>query len=142
MRICRALRALSIAMLAGGLLVAAATSAGAGDESGKESKSDKGAKEKVTICHRTNSDRHPYVEKSVAAKGLLKGHAKHHASDKVWGPQLKRAHERWGDIIPAFDVEGTHFDGLNLDSTGGADGDTSGQSILDGHCAIPATSDA
>ena len=44
---------------------------------------------------------------------------------------LKAKHEKWGDIIPAFDVGGTHFDGLNLDTKGGADGDTSGQSILD-----------
>ena len=44
------------------------------------------AKEKVTICHRTNSDKHPYVEMSVGAKGALKGHARHHAAKAVWSP--------------------------------------------------------
>ena len=94
------------------------------------------AKEKVTICHRTGSDKHPYVEVSVGAKGALKGHAGHHAAKAVWGPKLKAAHERWGDIIPAFDIDGSHFDGLNLDTKGGANGDMSGQSILDAHCAV------
>ncbi|HEX5586112.1 MAG TPA: hypothetical protein VFZ17_02290 [Acidimicrobiia bacterium] len=68
------------------------------------------------------------------AKGVLKGHAAHHAAKVVWGPKLKADHVRWGDIIPAFDAGGAHFDGLNLDTEGGAHGDTSGQSILDGHC--------
>jgi hypothetical protein len=120
-------------MVASCLLVALATSAVAGESSGKDNK---GAKATVTICHRTNSDKHPYVQISVGAKGALKGHAGHHAAKVVWGPKLKAAHERWGDIIPAFDVGGTHFDGLNLGTEGGANGDTSGQSILDAHCAV------
>ena len=49
---------------------------------------------------------------------------------------MKAKHEKWGDIIPAFDAGGTHFDGLNLDTKGGTDGDTTGQSILDAHCKI------
>ncbi len=49
---------------------------------------------------------------------------------------MKAKHEKWGDIIPAFDAGGTHFDGLNLNTKGGADGDTTGQSILDAHCKI------
>ena len=125
-----------MAMVASCLLVGLATSAVAGESSGKNDTDNKGAKEKVTICHRTNSDKHPYVEISVGAKGALKGHARHHAAKVVWGPKLKAAHERWGDIIPAFDVGGTHYAGLNLDTQGGANGDTSGQSILDAHCAI------
>ncbi len=134
MRIRRALRAVSIATVASGLLLALATSALAGETSDKDGKNN--AKEKVTICHRTGSDKHPYVEVSVGAKGALKGHAGHHAAKAVWGPKLKAAHERWGDIIPAFDIDGSHFDGLNLDTKGGANGDMSGQSILDAHCAV------
>jgi hypothetical protein len=49
---------------------------------------------------------------------------------------MKAKHERWGDIIPALDVDGSHFDGLNLDTEGGGNGDRSGQSILDAHCTI------
>jgi hypothetical protein len=134
MRIRQARRALASVVLVGALIATLATSAVAGEDSDKGEKDGKDAKEKVTICHRTNSDKHPYVEISVGAKGAIKGHGAHHAATVVWGPKLKADHQRWGDIIPAFDVGGTHFDGLNLDTEGGANGDTSGQSILDGHC--------
>ena len=127
----RAPVALIVVALAVGALTPHAV---AGEKAGGDE--DKGAKEKVTICHRTNSNKHPYVEISVGAKGALKGHARHHAAKVVWGPKLKADHERWGDIIPAFDVNGTHYDGLNLDTKGGPSGDTSGQSILDAHCKV------
>ena len=132
MNIRSARRAVAIAAITGGLLVTLAASAVAGEDSG----GDANAREKVTICHRTNSDQHPYVEESIGAKGALKGHARHHRATSVWSPGMKAKHEKWGDIIPAFDAGGTHFAGLNLDTKGGADGDTTGQSILDAHCKV------
>ena len=134
MNIRSARRAVAIAAIAGGLLAAMATTAVAGGKSGGDAKSN--ADKKVTMCHRTKSDEHPYIEKSIATKGALKGHARHHAAAAVWRPGMKAKHEKWGDIIPAFDADGTHFDGLNLDTKGGTDGDTTGQSILDAHCKI------
>src|SRR4051794_2536556 len=97
---------------------------------------DKGGGPKVTICHRTSSDEHPYVEKRVSAKGAMQGHGRHHAVKAVWRPGMKAKHQKWGDIVPAFDVSGEHFDGLNLDTEGAADGATSGQDILDAHCQV------
>ena len=113
---------------------ALASHAVAGEKSGGDE--EKGNGPKVTICHRTNSDKHPYIEVSVGAQGALKGHGRHHAVKAVWSPGMKAKHQKWGDIVPAFDVAGKHFDGLNLDTEGGADGDTSGQDILDAHCQV------
>jgi hypothetical protein len=93
----------------------------------------------VTICHRTNSPKHPYVEQRVAAQAVLRGHGRHHAAASVWSPAMSKMrgkHKKWGDIIPAFDVDGQHFAGLNLETKGGTDGDTSGQEILDAHCQV------
>src|SRR3954451_13203265 len=119
MNIRSARRAVAIAAIAVGLLVVMATTAVAGDDSDAHGK----AHQKITMCHRTNSDEHPYVEKSIVTKGALKGHARHRAAAAVWRPGMKAKHEKWGDIIPAFDADGTHFDGLNLDTKGGTDGD-------------------
>jgi hypothetical protein len=126
-------RAVAVATISACLLVTLAASAVAGENSAGDADN---AGEKVTICHRTNSDKHPYVEVSLGAKGALKGHARHHAVAAVWSPGMKAKHEKWGDIIPTFDAGGTHFDGLNLDTKGGTNGDTTGQSILDAHCTI------
>jgi hypothetical protein len=106
--------------------------AGAGGKSG----GDDDGHTKVTICHRTSSDEHPYKEKRISAKGALNGHGRHHAVQAVWSPGMKAKREKWGDIVPAFDVGTQHFAGLNLDTEGGADGHTSGQEILDAHCAV------
>ena len=134
MNIRSARRAVAIATITGGLLFTMAASAVAGEDSGADAKSNAG--KKVTICHRTNSDSHPYVEKSIATKAALKGHARRHVVTAVWSPGMKAKHEKWGDIIPAFNVDGTHFAGLNLDTKGGANGDTTGQSILDADCKV------
>jgi len=88
---------------------------------------------KVTICHRTNSDTNPYVQISPSANGVLNGHAKQHDDPRIWAPGLKGQGLKWGDIIPAFGS----YPGLNLDKTGGFDGETTGQEILDNGCVVP-----
>jgi hypothetical protein len=96
----------------------------------------------VTICHRTNSDNNPYVKITPDVSGVLNGHAKEHNDPRVWGPGLKAAHLKWGDIIPAFDyLDGNgvlqHFAGLNLDATDGQGGTLTGADILENDCVIP-----
>jgi hypothetical protein len=90
------------------------------------------AAQKVTICHRTNSDTNPYVQISPAAQGVLNGHAGHD-DPRIWAPGLKAQGLKWGDIIPAFG----DFPGLNLDKTGGFDGTTTGEEILENGCVVP-----
>jgi hypothetical protein len=91
------------------------------------------AANKVTICHRTNSDSNPYVEISPAANGVLNGHAAQHDDLFIWTPTLKATGQKWGDIIPAFG----DFPGLNLTTQGGYNGTTTGQQILDNGCVVP-----
>ena len=91
------------------------------------------AAQKVTICHRTNSDTNPYVQISPSANGVLNGHAKNHDDPRIWAPGLKAQGLKWGDIIPAFG----DYPGLNLDKTGGFDGTTTGEDILENGCVVP-----
>jgi hypothetical protein len=84
---------------------------------------------KVTLCHATASRTNPYVSITVDYHSIVQqGHGEHDGPVYVEG-----IGERWGDIIPAFDLgEGAVFDGQNLDSGGHA--------ILDGGCvAAPTT---
>jgi len=64
---------------------------------------------------------------------VLNGHAKNHDDPRIWTPTLKSQGLKWGDIIPAFG----DYPGLNLDKTGGFDGTTTGQEILDNGCVVP-----
>jgi LPXTG-motif cell wall-anchored protein len=81
---------------------------------------------KVTICHRTNDVKKPYVQETVdiASTGLLKsGHNDHDGS--VFAPGMKDDHDKWGDIIPAYtykisDRKTFTFAGLNWDADGKA----------------------
>jgi len=122
--------ALAVAALVGSSLAIGATAASAEPVT------------KVTICHRTNSDSNPYVVITPDVSGVLDGHDKKHNEPFVWGPTLKAQHQKWGDIIPAFDYIDKggnlqHFDGLNLDTLGGTDGKTPGSAILENNCQIP-----
>jgi hypothetical protein len=83
--------------------------------------------DKVTICHRTNSNSNPYVQITPDVSGVLDGHADH--TGPVWDATLKEQHIKWGDIIPPFDYDGGSFPGLNWT--------TDGQAIYDNGCVPP-----
>ncbi|MDQ1481356.1 MAG: hypothetical protein QOI44_2217 [Actinomycetota bacterium] len=84
---------------------------------------------KITLCHRTDSRSNPYVTESVdVASALFEGHDGHNGP--VFSPDLPQ-HEKWGDIIPAFDFgPGEQYAGKNLPA---------GQAILDNGCVLPGT---
>jgi hypothetical protein len=84
---------------------------------------------KITLCHRTDSRSNPYVTESVdVASELFQGHDGH--DGPVFSPDLPQ-HEKWGDIIPAFDFgPGEQYAGKNLPA---------GQAILDNGCVLPET---
>ena len=83
---------------------------------------------KVTICHRTDSYSNPYVEITVDVASIFRqGHDGH--DGPVFYPEIPK-HDKWGDIIPAFDYgDDQHYDGMNLTDEG--------QAILDNGCVIP-----
>jgi hypothetical protein len=90
------------------------------------------AHEKVTLCHRTDSDTNPYVVITVdiASAGearTAEGHNSHNGP--VWSAGLKAAHIKWGDIIPAYTFGSFSYPGKNLTAAG--------QAILDNGCKIP-----
>ena len=65
-------------------------------------KSSSSSNQKVTLCHRTNSDHNPYVRITVSINSVIKssGHDGHNGP--VYAAGLKAAHQKWGDIIPSF----------------------------------------
>jgi hypothetical protein len=87
--------------------------------------------DKITLCHRTNSNINPYVQITVdtgAADGIAgnSGNQPDHFDEHqgpVWNPTLKAQKIEWGDIIPP--IEGVH-DGLNWT--------TEGQLIYNNNC--------
>ena len=85
-----------------------------------------GDSHKVTICHRNNDAKKPYVKESVdiASTGLLKSGHNDHTGD-VFAAGMKDDHEKWGDIIPAYSYKISEhktftFKGLNWDGAGQA----------------------
>ena len=92
----------------------------------------------VTICHRTNSTKNPYVQITVkrsavdGVNGKGEGQGDHFGQHKgpVWDPSMPNGGD-WGDIIPP--VLGAHS-GLNWDARG--------QAIYDAGCNASAVTTA
>lgn len=87
--------------------------------------------DKVTICHRTNSVKNPYVQITVDASAVdgegnndHTGHTGPVATSEAVAQALKDAKTKWGDIIPPEEFGGVG-DGLNWDT---------GQSVLENGC--------
>lgn len=77
---------------------------------------------KVTICHRTNSDTHPYVVETVdiASSGHLKGGHDTQHEGPIWDPTLKAQKLEWGDIIPPYTYGDFVYAGQNWSAEGEA----------------------
>ena len=97
----------------------------------------KDSDEWVTICHRTNATKNPYVRITVkqsavdGINGKGEGQGDHYGqhTGPVWTPGMPNGGE-WGDIIPP--ISGVH-DGLNWNDAGRA--------IFEAGCAIVGTAD-
>ena len=72
---------------------------------------------KVTICHRTDSETNPYVTETIANAAALNAHLKVHTGDVWYVGHPKEP--KWGDIIPSFSYKG-HSYSLNWTQAGAA----------------------
>ena len=90
-------------------------------------KNSSSSNQKVTLCHRTNSDHNPYVRITVSINSVIKssGHDGHNGP--VYAAGLKAAHQKWGDIIPAFSYDGGSYPGQNW---------AAGSAIFGAGCAV------
>lgn len=77
--------------------------------------------EKITICHATGSNSHPYITNQPDKTADVGGHDGHNGGVYPTNP--------WGDIIPPFDFDGGHYDGKNWT--------TEGQAIYNNGCKVP-----
>jgi hypothetical protein len=97
--------------------IAITTTAGTAGTAGETGRG--GESHRVTLCHATGSRTNPYVTITVDDDAIVRqGHGGHE------GPIFSSAlaeHEKWGDVVPAFDFgEGARFDGLNWSGAGRA----------------------
>ena len=95
-------------MIAGGALLLGALA----PATAQASKTPEG-EHKVTICHATDSRTNPYVIITVDVASILgtRGHDGH--DGPVFHAGLAK-HEKWGDVIPAFDYgDGYSYAGQN-----------------------------
>jgi archaellin len=62
------------------------------------------AEDGLEICHRTNSNAHPYIVIETDANGQNGGtdHLGEHTGP-LWNPTLKQQHLEWGDVVPPTD---------------------------------------
>jgi hypothetical protein len=105
--------------------------------------SDNGVDHKVTICHRTNSEKNPYVEITVDKASVVGGHVEvadgHDGHDgPIFAPGMKAAGTKWGDIIPEFDyvAEGKKNNPDVTGHYGGQNYTNAGKAILAAGCEV------
>jgi hypothetical protein len=81
-----------------------------------------GNEDNVTLCHATDSATNPYVVITIDQNGIdnintgPNGHGTHTGplvTSEAEAQALKDQHIQWGDIIPAFNIGGVNFPGLN-----------------------------
>jgi hypothetical protein len=92
---------------------------------------------KVTICHRTDSEKNPYVQITVdeasvdGNAGNDKGKGDHLLEHVglVWAGPSTPKEPKWGDIIPPF-----YSDGSTLTGYPSLNWDAAGQAIFDNGC--------
>jgi hypothetical protein len=81
-----------------------------------------GNEDNVTLCHATDSVTNPYVVITIDQNGIdnintgPNGHGTHTGplvTSEAEAQALKDQKIQWGDIIPAFDIGGVSFPGLN-----------------------------
>lgn len=101
--------------------------------------SQQGDDHKVTICHRTHSDRNPYVEITIDKAAVFKRGHDTHDEGGVWKPGLKAAGQWWGDIIPPFDYYASPKDqeSNTVSSYPGLNWSAEGQSVYNNGCRPP-----
>ncbi len=90
---------------------------------------------KVTICHRTDSNTHPYTEETVdiASSGHLQGGHDTEHEGPIWNPTLKADKVEWGDIIPPYTYGEFSYAGQNWTDEG--------QAILRDGCVVEPPAD-
>jgi hypothetical protein len=81
-----------------------------------------GNEDNVTLCHATDSVTNPYVVITIDQNGIdnintgPNGHGTHTGplvTSEAEAQALKDQKIQWGDIIPAFNIGGVNFPGLN-----------------------------
>ena len=87
---------------------------------------------KITICHATDSATNPYVKITVDTHAVvMAGHGGHDdgvvATSTAKAQELKDAHTKWGDVIPA--IPDQNFAGVNWNDAGKA--------LFNHGCAMP-----
>jgi hypothetical protein len=116
--------------MSGGIVVLVAAPSAADNSEGPEPENNK-----ISLCHRTNSESNPYVNRdgiTPSKRGAIHGHDTHNEGP-VWQPGFKDEGKRWGDIIPPFqwvDNKGVtqSYPGLNWT--------TEGQAIFNAGCKV------
>lgn len=91
-----------------------------------------GGNQKVTLCHRTNSETNPYVRITVSINSVVKGHGHDGHGGPIFQAGMKSAKQKWGDIIPSFTYPTKGGD----TATYGGKNWPAGQAILDAGCAV------
>jgi hypothetical protein len=86
-----------------------------------------GGSQKVTLCHRTNSETNPYVRITVSINSVIKGAGHDGHNGPIFAAGMKSAKQKWGDIIPSFTYPGGSYGGKNWPA---------GRAIFDAGCTV------